>query len=63
MNGLVIDFATIISTAIGVIVGGVITWYFSWLYYKKSGDQLRKELAELIVILEHIKKETGLIGL
>ena len=38
---------TIISTAIGVILGGLITWIAAWYYYKKAGDQLITEAKKL----------------
>jgi hypothetical protein len=30
-----------------LLLGGLISWYFSRLYYKKSGDELRDEAARL----------------
>ena len=38
---------TVIGTAIGVILGGVITWFVAWLYYKKAGEQLVAESNKL----------------
>jgi peptidoglycan biosynthesis protein MviN/MurJ (putative lipid II flippase) len=34
---------TIISTAIGVIFGGIITWIVAWYYYMKAGKELLEE--------------------
>jgi hypothetical protein len=30
-----------------VLLGGLITWYFSRLYYRKAGDELRDQSARL----------------
>jgi len=38
---------TIVFTAIGVILGGLITWIVAWIYYKKAGDQLVVESNKL----------------
>ncbi len=38
---------TIISTAIGVILGGVITWIAAWYYYLKAGKELLEESKKL----------------
>jgi hypothetical protein len=38
---------TIIATAIGVVLGGVITWVAAWYYYKKAGDELLAESKKL----------------
>lgn len=35
------------ETAIGIIIGGLITWVVSLVYYRKASDDLRKEAAEL----------------
>lgn len=32
---------------VSIIIGGVITWFFSYIYYKKSGDKLREEAEKL----------------
>ena len=37
----------IIGTAAGVVLGGAITWFVAWLYYKKAGDQLLAESNKL----------------
>lgn len=39
--------STILSTLVSIVVGGGITWFVAWLYYKKAGDELKKE-AELL---------------
>ena len=33
--------ATILSTLIGVIVGGLLTWVVAKAYYEKAGQELR----------------------
>ncbi|MBK8328186.1 MAG: hypothetical protein IPL09_01620 [Bacteroidetes bacterium] len=38
---------TVISTSIGVIIGGLITWITSWCYYIKAGKQLNPESEKL----------------
>ncbi len=35
------------ETAIGVLIGGLITWGVAWLYYKRAGDQLIAESNKL----------------
>lgn len=35
------------ETAIGVVIGGVLTWLVSRWYYKQAGDELRAEAQEL----------------
>ena len=30
-----------------LIVGSLVTWFFAWHYFKKAGDELRKEAAQL----------------
>lgn len=37
----------IVATLVGVAAGGLITWLCSWWYYKRAGDQLRDEAADL----------------
>ncbi len=41
------NIETIISTAIGVIFGGVITWGVAWIYYIKAGKELLAESKRL----------------
>ncbi len=31
------------ATLFSVFVGGLITWLAAWIYYKKAGDEFRKE--------------------
>ncbi len=38
---------TLFSMIIGIFIGGLITWYVSYFYYKKAGDQLIKESRKL----------------
>lgn len=38
---------TIIGTTLGVLLGGLITWYFSWKYYVKAGNELLSESKKL----------------
>jgi len=48
------------STLLSVLVGGAITWLASWIYYKKAGNDLRRETELLrkanmaaVYMLEH----------
>lgn len=41
------NYETIISIAIGVIIGGIITWIFTYLYYKRAGEELRSQSKKL----------------
>ncbi len=34
---------TILSVVVGSVIGGLVTWFFSWKYYQKAGDDLRAE--------------------
>lgn len=36
-----------IPTILSVLLGGVITWYASYIYYKKAGDELHFEANKL----------------
>lgn len=38
---------TAIGTLFGVLLGGFITWYTAWHYYKKAGDELITESQKL----------------
>ena len=49
---------------VSILIGGAITWICAWFYYKRAGDQLRKEAALLqkatsaiIYLLEHREAE------
>lgn len=33
-----------IENLFAVLIGGLITWFASWIYYKKAGDELRAEM-------------------
>jgi hypothetical protein len=35
------------ETIIGILIGAVVTWAVAHLYYKRAGDELRNEAAEL----------------
>jgi len=35
------------ETLISLFIGAAVTWIIAWFYYKKAGDKLRKEAAEL----------------
>ncbi len=36
-----------VSTGVSVLLGGLITWLVSWLYYRTSARELQAEAAEL----------------
>lgn len=36
----------------GIAVGGLITWFASWYYYKRAGDDLRKPLGVIVKLLQ-----------
>lgn len=38
---------TTLTTIGSVILGGIITWYFSYNYYQKAGNELKNEAKEL----------------
>jgi len=49
---------------VSILIGGAITWICAWFYYKRAGDELRKEAAFLqkatsaiIYLLEHREAE------
>jgi hypothetical protein len=35
------------GTIINVILGGIITWFLAWYYYKRAGEELRHEAEKL----------------
>jgi len=35
------------ETLISILVGSVVTWFFSWRYYAKAGKELQEETAKL----------------
>ena len=39
---------------VSLVTGSLVTWLFAWLYFKKAGDDLRREAAQL-------RKKTDLI--
>ena len=39
--------SSFISTLIGVLVGGAITWLVAWYYYSRASRELNEEAAEL----------------
>lgn len=41
------DIQTILATVIGIIFGGLITWFVARYYYKKAGDELLQESKKL----------------
>ena len=41
------DLSSMVPVLIGAGVGACVTWLAAWLYYKKAGNQLTKETAEL----------------
>lgn len=38
---------TFLSTMVGVLVGGIVTWAVAKCYYKKASEELQKEAHEL----------------
>ncbi|MEK6333474.1 MAG: hypothetical protein AABM67_00900 [Acidobacteriota bacterium] len=57
---------TILGTAIGVVIGGLITWFVAWIYYKKAGAELLREserLTRLHDIALNALEDAGLIRL
>lgn len=58
------SLSNILITALAVIIGGLITWGVSLLYYVKAAKGLKKETEELKKILGHLmilqKDEKGL---
>ena len=38
---------TIFSTALGILLGGAITWIAAWYYYKRAGEELIAESRKL----------------
>jgi hypothetical protein len=49
-----------------VLLGGLITWYFSRLYYRKAGNELRDEAARLrhlSNIMLNAMEDAGLVKL
>jgi hypothetical protein len=32
---------------VGIFIGGIITWLVAWYYYRKAGQELKQEAAEL----------------
>ena len=51
---------------VSIIIGSVITWFFSYIYYKKSGDKLREEaekLERLNILILRAMENAGLAKL
>lgn len=44
--------STIVSTAIGVLVGGLITWVTAWYYYREATKDLKAEASRFSGIIE-----------
>jgi len=38
---------SIMTTIISILIGALITWFLTYVYYKKAGEELRKEGNEL----------------
>jgi len=49
------------SVILGVIFGGLITWYWSKHYYKKASEELKKEAGGLKSETEKLRKFTKMI--
>lgn len=47
---------TVVATAIGVILGGIVTWFVAWKYYKKAGDELLVESKKLKLTSDLIRR-------
>lgn len=54
------DQAAFAIMVLGALLGAVITWWFSWFYYKEAGNELRDEakklhnaLTAVVYLLEH----------
>ena len=55
---------TIVATLVGVIIGGIITWYVSKKYYKRASQEMKEESDKLIKKINLILRsmeEAGLI--
>ena len=46
---------------LGVLIGALITWYFSWHYYMKASDDLTRASKDLLQVNESLKKQTDRI--
>ena len=42
---------SVVEWALGILIGGFITWLFSRYYYKRAGDELRREAVALHVAM------------
>jgi hypothetical protein len=55
-----------VISVMAVLIGAVITWYFSWRYYKKAGAELveeAKKLLHLNNIMLNAMEDAGLVKL
>jgi hypothetical protein len=52
---------TIGAMILGVILGGLINWFFSKRYYKKASEELKKEAGGLKSETEKLRKFTKMI--
>jgi aspartate/glutamate racemase len=41
-------------SVLGILIGAVITWFVTWKYYKRAGNELKDESSELRKISELI---------
>ena len=58
------DWTSIVTTVLSVIVGSLITAYFSWRYYLKASADLTKEadnLRSLTIMLMRLLDQAGVI--
>jgi len=57
------DLGALISTLLGVVAGGVITWYMSRRYYLKSSKDLNKNVSILLknnkLLTEYLEATLG----
>lgn len=45
---------SVVEWALGILIGGFITWLFSRHYYKRAGDELRREAVALHVAMNAV---------
>ena len=53
--------STLIGTGIGVVFGGIITWWVARLYYKKAADDLREAGNNLRDEAKELRRLTNMV--